>query len=182
MIAQAAASDDVKQKRLAVWTCVLIPDAVEDTTVLLDLAREVAAAAPDPLHFSRKVLAGALFRSGHIDEAITVLHEIEADETDKVRGQVLFLLAMAYHARGEEEKARTWLQQGDLWAEQAMAAGELKNWVWALQVRHWQQEAHQRLGVPLARSGAPEKTANELSASTESENEQEEGTETPERE
>jgi tetratricopeptide (TPR) repeat protein len=155
IVAHAAASDDVKAKRKAVSACILIRDALEDMNVLLDLAREVDAAAPDPPVFTRKVLAGALFRAGRIDEAIPVLHAIETDETDQVRGQVLFLLAMAYHARGEEETATEWLQQGDLWTEQATANGELERWERALKVQLWQQEAHQRLGVPLAGDDDP---------------------------
>ena len=144
IVAKARDLGDPKMTRVAIQACLVIPDALEDQTVLVDLARQVAAAMPDPPIFSKKVLAGALLRGGQIDEALALLHEIEAAEP----AGPYFRLAIACHAAGDEEQAAAWLKTGDQWTEQTRETGVVSGWRPSLVSQLQQQEAHQLLRIP----------------------------------
>jgi hypothetical protein len=81
-------------------------------------------------------LGAALLRAGRLDEALDELTEASrllngpshiATPDGALNGSpacTWYLLAMAHHARGNEEEARQWLAKATAWTEDALAKHE----------------------------------------------------------
>jgi tetratricopeptide (TPR) repeat protein len=81
-------------------------------------------------------LGAALLRAGHLDEAIDELTEAsrllnDASHMTTPQGALTsppaytwYLLAVAHHAKGNEEEAGQWLAKATAWTEDAMAKHE----------------------------------------------------------
>ena len=107
------ASADADSVHWTVWTCVQLPDGVDDWTKLVEWAEKALAADPD--NKTRLTTLGAvLYRAGRFDEAVRRLTEAEAAfkkanaPTSTIAYTWLFL-AMAEERRGHTEQARQWL-------------------------------------------------------------------------
>jgi tetratricopeptide (TPR) repeat protein len=106
----SAKPDDVNW---TVWTCIQLPDGVDDWTKLVQWAEKALAA--DPNDFFRLTTLGAvLYRAGRFDEAVRRLTEAEAAfKKAKARVSTIaytwLFLAMAEERRGHAEQAREWL-------------------------------------------------------------------------
>jgi tetratricopeptide (TPR) repeat protein len=146
-----------EEKRVVAVLCSLVPRAVDDTGAIVELASEVAAVDPSPTLSSRGILAKSLLNDGQVDQALTMLHELASN--DKVG--ICFNLAIAYQMSGKPDVAKQWLEKGNLRLAEQMAKGEFYNGHFRLDFLITQQEAHQRLGIPLPDSAptmAPETT------------------------
>jgi tetratricopeptide (TPR) repeat protein len=108
-------TNDADDADLALWGCVLAPEAVADSAALLLWAREVAAG--EPKSFVRlTALGAALYRAGRPEEAVQRLNEANAsyqpaDERRIARAYTWCFLALAHHRLGHAEEARQWLDR-----------------------------------------------------------------------
>jgi serine/threonine protein kinase/tetratricopeptide (TPR) repeat protein len=98
-----------------VWTCALVPDAVNDWGPLLRLAETAARGNPSNPTYAN-TYGIALYRAGRTDEAIKQLeaaHEawVQAGTRPQIHSPAYtwIFLAMAHHRRGSTEEARRWL-------------------------------------------------------------------------
>ena len=96
-----------------VWTCIQLPDGVDDWTKLVEWAEKALAADPD--NKTRLTTLGAvLYRAGRFDEAVRRLTEAEAafkkaKASPSTITYTWLFLAMAEERRGHTEQAREWL-------------------------------------------------------------------------
>jgi tetratricopeptide (TPR) repeat protein len=100
---------------LALWSCVLAPDAVADYSRLLQWAEKLLAAQPRNFAYL-DTLGAALLRAGRFDEALQRLNEANAiykpaDEQRSAFAYNLCLLAMVHQRLGHAEEARKWLDK-----------------------------------------------------------------------
>jgi tetratricopeptide (TPR) repeat protein len=152
---------EATHKRVIVAMCVEVDGAVDDTTAIVELAKEVVAAElPNPVS-SKKLLATALLRNGQADKALPLLLEVESNNSEKVKGQTLFRLAMAYHALGQSDRARDYLRSADAWLSDYLT-GDSQSGTRPARLRRLQQEAHDLLGVsvPIDSESPPAETKN----------------------
>ncbi len=147
LFADRELSDSDKRALLAM-VC-MTSGVVEDTRRLNELASEMTAAKLDRPNFSRSTLAWALFRQGQTKEALELLSDRDdLQQVDKIH----FLLAMLHHAAGDIDVAAKYLESSDAWLTQWSAEDKQSHWVAFVGSEINQQEAHERLGIPLASS------------------------------
>jgi serine/threonine protein kinase/tetratricopeptide (TPR) repeat protein len=109
MLDRFAAGKDVPAANAAAWTAVLAPEAIGDPGRAITLAQKVVTTQPKNARY-RTTLGAALYRAGKFDEAVRELNEARATWPDKEGSRFDWLfLAMVYHRRGEEDKAREFL-------------------------------------------------------------------------
>jgi serine/threonine protein kinase/Tfp pilus assembly protein PilF len=106
----ASANPDVVM--WTVWTCLQVPDAVDDWPKLAQWAEKALAADPKE-HNRLNFLGGLLYRAGRFKEAVQRLSEAEA-AFDKAKGPhsiayTWLFRAMAEERLGNTAKAREWL-------------------------------------------------------------------------
>jgi tetratricopeptide (TPR) repeat protein len=96
---------------LAVWTCVVAPDAVKDWNVPLQLAEAAVADSPKS-YFALHQLGAVLYRAGRSKEALERLTEAEAafrpDDTTRLPPIVInwLFLALTHQSLGHVEEAK----------------------------------------------------------------------------
>jgi uncharacterized protein HemY len=96
-----------------VWTCIQVPDAMEDWTPLTQWAEKTLAAAPN--NVSRLNALGALlYRAGRFEEAVRRLLEADAAFQQANRPTLTIaytwlFLALAQERLGHPAEARQWL-------------------------------------------------------------------------
>lgn len=64
----------------------------------------------------RRALGGLLLRSGKPTAAIAELEKVP--DAKGLRGETLYLLALAHHAKGDVENARRLMNEADAWTAQ----------------------------------------------------------------
>jgi tetratricopeptide (TPR) repeat protein len=111
-------TDNPNDANSLAWTCVLAPNAVADSTLLVQLAeRAVEKSLEESAHVN--TLGAARYRAGQYDRAIQELNEaIEADDQGGTAADWLFL-AMAHQKLGHADKAKQWLDKAVAWIEKA---------------------------------------------------------------
>jgi tetratricopeptide (TPR) repeat protein len=110
---------------LTVWTCIQVPDALEDWTPLTHWAEKTLTA--DPNNFDRLTVLGALlYRAGRFEEAARRLREADAAfrqanrPTMTIASTWLFL-ALAHERLGHPDEARQWLAKAVREIDQSQA-------------------------------------------------------------
>jgi len=122
---QVVESDDFAAKNVAAWTCTLIPNAVADYSLALDLAQQATESDPKSDPFLN-TLGAALYRAGRHKEALEQLTRLvermeEPDRTMTISpAYAWYFLAMAHQALGRPDDAVTWLEKADQWTEQEL--------------------------------------------------------------
>jgi tetratricopeptide (TPR) repeat protein len=106
-------SADADSVHWTVWTCIQLPDGVDDWTKLVEWAEKALAADPSNDAWLT-TLGAALYRAGRFDEAVRRLTEAEAafkkaKASPSTITYTWLFLAMAEERRGHPEQARKWL-------------------------------------------------------------------------
>jgi serine/threonine protein kinase/tetratricopeptide (TPR) repeat protein len=116
-------AEDPDTEYWAVWACVLAPDGVAQSELLVALAGKSLAKAPANYDYLT-TLGAAFYRAGRyeeaakrLDEAITV-YKPEARFRQTV-AYSWFFLAMAHQRLGQADEARKWLDKAVQWMDQA---------------------------------------------------------------
>jgi tetratricopeptide (TPR) repeat protein len=125
------------------WTCCLTAAGLDDWSQVIKRARFSADQQPTATAYQTG-LGAALLRAGRLDEAIDVLTETNRLLDDPVRmktpggspAYTWYLLAMAYHAQGNEKEAKDWLAKATAWTEEALAKHESRT-----HELHWPRRA-----------------------------------------
>ncbi len=106
-------TEDPRSARYTVYTCVMRPDALPDVACLMPLARTA-----DPAwNGDEYMLAAALYRAAHFDEALRCF-----DATAKTyppRASHCCFWAMAHHRLGNANEARRRLDEAKRWIAEA---------------------------------------------------------------
>jgi tetratricopeptide (TPR) repeat protein len=138
-----------------VWTCVQLPDGVDDWSKLLEWGEKVLTTDPGN-DFRLTTLGAVLYRAGRFDEAVRRLTEAEAAfKKAKARVSTIaytwLFLAMAEERRGHAEQAREWLARAVREIEQPPAERAndpgVDNWNRRLSLRLLRCEAEALLKV-----------------------------------
>ncbi|MSR60201.1 MAG: tetratricopeptide repeat protein [Planctomycetaceae bacterium] len=110
-----ATSQDRHELYWTVWTCVLAPGAMDDSALLVDLARQGRnVAAGDPL--MNQILGAALFRAGQFERALEALERSEIGAMPSIhvanleggRAYAWYFRAMTCFELGQADEARHW--------------------------------------------------------------------------
>lgn len=102
------------------WTCALIPDALDDYEVPIEMAKAALQIKPDSLA-SKDTLAALLVRAGKFDEAIESFESILEEEQDEFSNDTIWaFLAMAEMGRGNFEASRRWMNRADEYTTQLL--------------------------------------------------------------
>jgi WD40 repeat protein/tetratricopeptide (TPR) repeat protein len=109
----------------AVWTCILLPDAVTDFTPLVRLDEQVLAKHPRNWYFLT-TLGAALYRAGRFEEATRKLDEACKAHGNGGNAYNWLFLAMAQHRLGNANEGRRWLAKSSEWLESARQ-GKIKD-------------------------------------------------------
>jgi serine/threonine protein kinase/tetratricopeptide (TPR) repeat protein len=107
-----------------VWTCILAPDAVDDYSQVVALARRGHELAPDDIEMTQ-ALGAALFRAGQFEEALPIL--TQAESAAKLEATPLYarwFLAMTHHKLGHEADARKWYDRVEAETASLLADGK----------------------------------------------------------
>ena len=119
---------------MTVWTCIQVPDAIEDWTPLTHWAEKTLTA--DPNSFDRLNALGALlYRAGRFEEAARRLREADAAfrqanrPTMTIASTWLFL-ALAHERLGHPDEARQWLAKAVREIDQPSPERAKINQVW----------------------------------------------------
>jgi tetratricopeptide (TPR) repeat protein len=149
--------DPIIAHRVAL-SCLLIPHAVADEKLVLQLAEQSVAGAPDN-HWCRITRGVALYRAGHQEAAADLGRLAKTWPEDPYAGPAAdggplltwLVLAMAHHRLGHTEEARRWLDKAVQRMDRESAAREIgalrqQSHVWAMCLV-LRQEAARALGV-----------------------------------
>jgi tetratricopeptide (TPR) repeat protein len=144
LLAKHGKTTDQNEANTVAWACSLVPDAVADFTVPLDLARLAVNKAPKE-HAILNTLGTLLYRAGKDAEAIEMLtRAIQAHGKGGTPADWL-ILALAHQRRGQPEEARRWL-------DKAVAEMDRKEFNDAL---NWSSRIEYQLFRREAESGVP---------------------------
>jgi serine/threonine protein kinase/WD40 repeat protein/tetratricopeptide (TPR) repeat protein len=120
---------------VALWACVVGPDAAVDHDVLSAWAEKLVAARWNDIN--AEIARGVgLYRAGRYEEAVRCLREAQArlSRTPDARTTIVYpwyFLAMAHQRLGKSQEARQWLEKANREAEQGQrrtAAGPPLTW------------------------------------------------------
>src|SRR5262249_53296243 len=102
------------------FLCVLVPGAVPDPVVVVELARKAVQARPNMWEY-RETLGAALFRAGRFEEATEQLAKAAADQGNGGSVETRFLLALVHQRLKHPADARAWLRKGQARMDRALA-------------------------------------------------------------
>ena len=142
---------------LAVWTCVLAPDAVADWDVPLQLAK-VGLDDKSKSNLALSNLGALLFRAGRFEEALKRLTEAERTyqpEDDKwsSNAENWLFLALIHQRLGHAAEAKIWHDKASQWINQETqksnesASGNPLPWSQRLCLQLLSREAGELLGT-----------------------------------
>jgi tetratricopeptide (TPR) repeat protein len=114
MMDQLSLSRDAAFADLHAWTCVLMPDALEDPLLAIRFAQQAVATDRKNFWF-RRTLGATLYRAGRIDEAIEHLNRSVELEGRGGEVSMWLFLTMAHHKAGHADQARAWLDKARPW-------------------------------------------------------------------
>src|SRR5262249_14740961 len=116
-------TDDEGAVHHLVWTCMLSENALADFRPVLQAAQKMAGESPKELS-KLSYLSAALYRAGHLEEAVEKLKEAEKLEPDLGVdfGECGFwhnlVLALAHGRLGRLEEAKKRLAKADAWLKE----------------------------------------------------------------
>ncbi len=134
-----------------VWTCIQIPDGVDDWTKLVQWAEKDLGA--DPTDFRLTALGAVLYRAGRFEEAARRLNEAEAAFKKKAQLSTIAFIwlfrAMAEERLGHAQQARQCLGKaiGEIEKPPAEGATDPRPWNQRLTLRLLRTEAEALLQV-----------------------------------
>ncbi len=111
ILEQFADSDIPERSFLAAWTCRLAPDAVDDYSLAIDLARRAVESDPSSAMYAA-ILGNILHRAGKYEQSL--VHQLQAVDLGNAvpRSPIIgeptmwFSLAMTHHKLGHDAEAR----------------------------------------------------------------------------
>jgi WD40 repeat protein/tRNA A-37 threonylcarbamoyl transferase component Bud32/tetratricopeptide (TPR) repeat protein len=92
------------------WACAFGPDALPDLKPAVELARFAVRAHANDANV-RNTLGAILYRAGHYKDAISDLKATIKLRRGEAHPLDSLFLALAYHALGQKDEARTWLDK-----------------------------------------------------------------------
>jgi tetratricopeptide (TPR) repeat protein len=99
---------------LALWACVVGPDASADLARAIALAEKAVRADPDSLQ-QLNTHGALLYRTGRLQDAVKVLERAHQQAQNPIANSspayTWYFLAMAHHRLGHHEDAATWLSK-----------------------------------------------------------------------
>ena len=114
MLERLGKSNDPKVLAQIVYTCVYLPDAVSDPSILIGMAdRAVKASA------SIHLQGAALCRAGVFAEALHILDRAIEEGRPRCKPWEWLFAALVHEKLGNREQARRYLDQSQQWIEEA---------------------------------------------------------------
>jgi tetratricopeptide (TPR) repeat protein len=161
MLEHFGQASNVEGAYATVWTCIQVPDAVDDWTQPAQLAEKALAGDPNNIGWLT-TLGAVLYRAGRFEEAAQRLTEAEAafqkgkDPAWPVAYTWLFL-AMAHERLGHTQQARDWLAKAvrDIKQPPPERAALYRSWNRQLTFRLLRREAEALLKVTASDQPRP---------------------------
>jgi tetratricopeptide (TPR) repeat protein len=100
------------------WACVLVPNAVADPLVPVQLAEKAEKSYRKRWTYSI-TLGAAYYRAGQYDWAISRLNEVMTAQGDRGPATTWLFLAMTHQRLGHADEARKWLDKAVAWIAKA---------------------------------------------------------------
>jgi serine/threonine protein kinase len=118
-------SRDRNELHWTVWSCVLAPEAVDDYSQLIELARRGHNLAPNDVTMTQ-ALGAALYRAGQYDEALEKLAKADSASADPNSSSLCarWFLAMTCEKLGNHASARQWYKRAEVETIDALAKGD----------------------------------------------------------
>jgi serine/threonine protein kinase/Tfp pilus assembly protein PilF len=170
MLQRLADADNPLAVNFTAWTCVLLPNAVDDYTAAIDLAAKATEAQPENSQFLN-TYGAVLHRAGRHQEALDKLTALDRRmnepnaKADSSPAYTWYFLAMTHHALDHTQEARRWLQRANEWTEKELAkTDEPPAWNRRLTLELLRTEANalitgEKLEIEPEKADAPEPPA-----------------------
>jgi len=135
MLAHFSSFINTEAVHIIAWTCIQLPDGLDDWTRLVQLTEKTLAADRD--NYSRLTTLGAvLYRAGRFQEAARRLTEAEAaflkaKDPAKTMAYTCLFLAMTQQRLGNAEQAQEWLAKAVREIDQPSPEKAKINQVWS---------------------------------------------------
>jgi len=152
-------SGDLRELHFTAWTCALSPDAIDDYTVAIKLARQTVVKEPGNQQYLNS-LGAMLMRSGHYTEGRIELNKaLAATESGSTSpGYIRYFLAMTEHYLGHQQAAHDQLETANRSAREELA--EFPAWNRKLTIELLRDEAEALIGAvdasPTINANTPE--------------------------
>jgi tetratricopeptide (TPR) repeat protein len=139
---------NAEEVRVAVWSAVLLPDAVADPARLVALAERGFHAGPSRAAY-RLTLGAAQYRAGRYLQAVQTLEQALRTDAGEVALPARLFLAMACHWLDQGEAAQRWFDEAMRLARERPPDG----WDRRLEVEWLRAEAEKVLTLPGKQTG-----------------------------